>query len=193
MVSVQPEITTAAISDDGILAARAIRDAEAFAELYRRHFTRVYRYHLAHTGYVQDAQDLTTQTFLAALEGIESFRGTGSFAAWLLGIARRKMALHYRSRRLETPLDEVDHLPDPRPLPEIAVGERMQLFRVNQALQNLASERAEALVLCIFGGLSALEAGSVMGKSEAAVKMLVYRGLKDLREKLALALQEEMR
>ena len=76
--------------DEIDLARQASRDVEAFAELYRRHLTRVYRYHLAHVGNVKDAEDLTSQTFMAALEGIRSFRGTGSFAAWIMGIASRK-------------------------------------------------------------------------------------------------------
>ena len=74
------------------LARAALVDAQAFAELYRRHVTRVYRYHMARTGNEKDAEDLTSQTFMAALEGIRSFRGDGVFAAWLMGMSaeRRK-------------------------------------------------------------------------------------------------------
>ena len=67
------------LNADAHLAHLARTDAEAFAELYRRHVTSVYRYHMAHTGNVNDAEDLTSQTFMAALEGIRSYRGTGSF------------------------------------------------------------------------------------------------------------------
>ena len=67
--------------DDVHLARQARVNAEAFAELYRRHVTRIYRYHMAHIGNVKDAEDLTSQTFMAALEGIRSYRGAGSFAA----------------------------------------------------------------------------------------------------------------
>lgn len=56
--------------DDTRLAHQARADPEAFAELYRRHVRSIYRYHLAHTGNVKDAEDLTSQTFMAALEGI---------------------------------------------------------------------------------------------------------------------------
>ena len=76
--------------DDIDLARQAVQSREAFAELYRRNLARVYRYHIAHTGHSKDAEDLTSQTFMAALEGIGSFRGSGSFAAWLLGIASKK-------------------------------------------------------------------------------------------------------
>src|SRR5215216_1584307 len=81
------------------LAQQAIRDVDAFAELYRRHMTRVYRYHIAHVGNVKDAEDLTSQTFMAVLEGIRSFRGTGSVAAWILGIASKKRLMFFRRSR----------------------------------------------------------------------------------------------
>jgi len=81
--------------DDARLAQQARADPEAFAELYRRHVRSVYRYHLAHTGDVRDAEDLTSQTFMAALEGIRSYRGTNPYITWLIGIAARKRALFF--------------------------------------------------------------------------------------------------
>ena len=75
-------------ADEATLAAEAARNREAFAALYRRYVNAVYRYMLAHVGNVPDAQDLTAQTFLAGLEGINSFAGKGKFAAWLFAIAQ---------------------------------------------------------------------------------------------------------
>ena len=68
--------------DETDLIRNAITDVDAFAELYRRHLTRVYRYHMAHVCNAKDAEDLTSQTFMALLEGIRSFRGCGSFAGY---------------------------------------------------------------------------------------------------------------
>ena len=73
-----PLIELFSANDEG-LAQAARQDPAAFAELYHRHFTRVYRYHIARTGNITDAQDLTTLTFLAAMEGIASYRGSGAF------------------------------------------------------------------------------------------------------------------
>ncbi len=178
--------------DDAALASRASQDPAAFSPLYRRHFQRVYRYHISRTGNEADAQDLTSQTFMAALEGIASFRGTGSFLAWLFGIARRKLALRFRSRMLEVPLEAASRLPDPAQSTEGTASQRIQLAQISRSLLNMTPERAEALALCLFGDLTAAEAGKVMGKSEAAVKMLVFRGLKELRETYSPALLEEI-
>jgi RNA polymerase sigma-70 factor, ECF subfamily len=176
------------------LAQRAITDIEAFAELYRRHLTRVYRYFVAHVGNDKDAEDLTSQTFLAALEMIRSFRGTGSFAAWILGIASKKRLMFYRSKgyRLEVSLDSSIQSLSPGLPTDKAAAHKMELESIARALRQISPDRAEALILTYFGGLTQAEAGRVLQKSEAAVKMLVSRGLQDLRERTSLALEVEL-
>jgi RNA polymerase sigma-70 factor (ECF subfamily) len=159
----------------------------AFAELYRRHIDRVYRYHYARTSSVQDAQDLTAQTFIAALENIPRYRGDANFSAWLLGIARRKAADFHRQHYQQgtpLPLDEIEDLSQ-SDLPENLVIEHLQLERVVTVLRAIAPERAEALTLHVFGGLTFPEVAGVMDKSEAAVRMLIHRALNDLRVRLA--------
>src|SRR5919106_2166514 len=122
------------IKEDGEesgLAELAITDIEAFAELYRRHLTRVYRYHAAHVGNPKDAEDLTSQTFIAALEGIRSFGGRGSFAAWLLGIASRKRLMFYRGSKAEIPLEDALQYPHPGPHTDKAAAQRLQLDSIS--------------------------------------------------------------
>ena len=178
--------------DENDLARQAVHDVEAFAELYRRNLTRVYRYHMAHVGNAKDAEDLTSQTFMAALEGIRSFRGTGSFSAWIIGIASRKRLMYFRGSRPEVPLDAALQHPSPGVPTDKAAHQRLQLASVSRALRQLSAERAEALILTYFGGLTHAEAGRVLNKTEAAVKMLVARGLQDLRERTSLALEVEL-
>lgn len=177
---------------DEALAQAARQDPAAFAELYHRHFARVYRYHMARTGNIADAQDLTTLTFLAAMEGIAGYRGSGSFIAWLMGIAHNQMAQLFRSRKRETPLEQAERLSNPADLPEAILSRRMQFAQVSRALRELKPERAEAIMLCLFANLTAGEAGCAMGKSEGAVKMLLMRGLQELRQKLSVAQVEEV-
>jgi RNA polymerase sigma-70 factor (ECF subfamily) len=176
-------------SEDAHLAQLARADADAFAELYRRHVTSVYRYHMAHTGNVKDAEDLTSQTFMAALEGIRSYRGTGSFGAWIMGIAARKRAMFFRGSKPEVPLEAAHHIPTPSLPTDKAAARRLQMDQVHHALKEISPERAEALILCFFGGLKPVEAGHILRKSEAAVKMLISRGLHDLRTRTSLALE----
>jgi RNA polymerase sigma-70 factor (ECF subfamily) len=157
---------------DEMLVQQVHRDPEAFVELYRRHMQSIYRFHLIRTSNVDDAQDLTSQTFLAALESIETYRGQGSFCGWLFGIASHKVADHYRRRRADEPLEAAEALQDPDPSPADVAATRLQLAQVSEALRTLAPDQAEALTLRVFGALSAGEVGRMMGKSEAAVKSI---------------------
>lgn len=171
--------------DDAVLVRRAREDASQFAVLYRRHLPRVYRFLLARLGDEQQAQDATAQTFLAAFEGLAGYRGQGAFIAWLLTIARNKAADLCREQRAVVALDAAAALPSPEPSPERVVAARLALEDVMRVMRALAPERAEAVALRLFAGLSLAETAAVMGKNEPAVKMLVHRGVRDLRERLA--------
>jgi RNA polymerase sigma-70 factor (ECF subfamily) len=186
------EQTKTPATDDLALARNALADEDAFAELYRQYVTRVYRYHMAHTGNVKDAEDLTSQTFISALEGLKSYRGDGSFAAWILGIALKKRLMFFRGRKPEIPLDDALHLPSPSLPTDRAAYQRLRLESLARALKTIPADRAEAVVLSYFGGLSNQEIGAALHKSEAAVKMLVSRGLQDLRERTSLKMEVEL-
>ncbi len=173
--------------DDARLARQAAQDPEAFARIYERHLPGIYRYHLIRTGNVQDAQDLAAQTFLTALESIGSYRGLGSIAAWLFGIASHKLADHHRRKRPELHADAGEDAVSQAPLPEEIILRRLDLDRVVNAMRAIAPERAEALGLRIFGNLSTAEVAQAMNRSVPAVKMLISRGLSDLNERLAAA------
>jgi len=142
----------------------------------------VYRYLLVkcRTG---EAEDLMAETFLAAFTAAGSYRGSGTVKAWLIGIARRKAIDAYRSRRPTEPLEAAARIADPTGLEDVAI-QRVELARVAGALARIGPERAEALRLRYFGGLDNAQIAPLMKRSEAAVKMLVHRGLSDLREEL---------
>ena len=192
MTTLSAKQTENPLMDEIQLAREAINNVEAFAELYRLHIMGVYRYHMAHTGNLRDAEDLTSQTFMAALENLQSFRGSGSFAAWIMGIASKKRLMYFRGNRHELPLDAALHYPSPSLPTDKAALQHLQLESVARALRQISPDRAEAVILSFFGGLSNLEVSRVMNKSEAAVKMLISRGLQDLRERTSLALEVEL-
>ncbi len=181
-------VTPAFLQPDKQTLARAShRDPEAFAQLYRAYLKPIYAYLLAQVGNGEDAQDLTSQTFLAALQGIDRYRGESKFSSWLFGIARNKCADHFRQRRAAGPGLDIDvadsqAAADP-PLDELA-QQNSRYEALARHSRALPADQAEALRLRIFAGLSAAEAGQVMGKSEAAVKMLVHRAVCELRTRV---------
>lgn len=165
--------------DEAALVEAARRDPEAFAALYRQYLTPLYRYLLRRSNNIHDAEDLTAQVFIEALEGLASHRYQegGCFAAWLFTIARRHLVDYYRQRPC-APLDDPP-TPEPGLLAAIEKGEDLQ--RLACLLAQLDEERQELLRLRFSAGLSFAEIGLLEGRSEAAVKMALYRALDFLR------------
>lgn len=169
---------------DAELVRQAAGDATAFAALYHRYLAPVYRYFYARTGDGHQAEDLTAQTFIAALEGLPRYREGGTFAGWLFTIAARRLNDHFRRRRPSVALDAVAELPDPAPSPHALAEQADQTERLTRMLGALSPDRAQALALHFFGELSLSETAQVMDRSEAAVKSLIHRALRDVRERL---------
>jgi RNA polymerase sigma-70 factor, ECF subfamily len=173
--------------EDQALVRAAHRDPAAFAQLYRKYLRPVFGFTLARVGNCEEAEDLTSQTFLAALQGIDHFRGQSKFSTWLFGIARNKCADYFRRRqraRQEIEIDTAGKEPAPGPQLDDLVERQARFEELARKTRLLPADEAEALSLRIFGGLSAAEAGQVMGKSESAVKMLVLRATRNLRPRL---------
>ncbi len=104
------------IQDEAALVEVARRDPEAFAVLYQRYLTPVYRYLLRRSNSVHEAEDLSAQVFIEALEGLTAgrYRQGGCFAAWLFTITRRRLVDFYRQR----PTAPLGDPPSPEPSEE---------------------------------------------------------------------------
>jgi RNA polymerase sigma factor (sigma-70 family) len=85
------------------------KDRKATADLVADNADAVYAF-IAHRlrPNVSHADDLTQEVFLAALRGIDGYRGGSSLRQWLLGIARKKVQDYYRQRIREAAFDDED-------------------------------------------------------------------------------------
>lgn len=189
-----PAVESDTTPDDQALVEQARTSPAAFAVLYDRHLTGVYRYLLAKVGSVEDAEDLTAQTFLEALEQLPRYRGTGVFRAWLFRIARNKSVDHFRRRRPTVALvDDGPWRDDSAESPDDAADRALTLDFVARKLSTLAPDRADALSLRLFAGLEVSEIAQTLNKPEPAVRMLIHRGIRDLQSRLPATLQETTR
>ena len=167
-------------SDEPELIEKARHDPEAFAELYRRYLSPVYRYLYRRLGNIHEAEDLTAQVFIDVLEGLiaDHYRASGYFSAWLFTIARRRLVDFYRQRP-PLQLDE-NHSSEPGLL--VALEKSDDLQRLSSLLSELDEEKQELLRLRFSAGLGFAEIAQLEGRSEPAVKMALYRALDWLRE-----------
>jgi RNA polymerase sigma-70 factor (ECF subfamily) len=169
-------------------------DQSAIALLYRRFLPVVYRYALARVSDVHNAEDVTSETFFAMVEGISSMRAQDElgFVAWLLGIARNRVALHYRRQqarpevRLELPEEAEPQTTAEADDPLAIITARESWQQVVEALNRLTEEqRTVVLYRCVLG-YSADEVGRLMNKQAGTVRALQFRALASLSRYLGL-------
>jgi RNA polymerase sigma factor (sigma-70 family) len=168
------------IKDEDSLVEAARHDAEAFATLYRNYLMPVYRYLLIRLNNIHDAEDLTAQVFTEVLEGLVSqrYQRSGCFAAWLFTIVRRRLVDFYRQR----PSAQLNDPSSPEPHLLYIIEKSEDLQRLRYLLDQLDEERQELLRLRFSARLSFAQISLLEGRSEAAVKMALYRTIDFLRE-----------
>lgn len=165
----------------------ARRDRRAFAHLYRRYLNPVYRYLATRVGDAHAAQDLTSQVFVAVLEGLPHYQHRGHFAAWLFSIARRKAIDYYRSSSGELSLEALPDLPDPLDDPLRIFLQTSTHQQIARMLQSMGEEDRELIRLRFMAGLSFPEIALVLQHKESAVKMKLYRLLERMERELEVA------
>ena len=165
---------------DLIRAART--DTEAFGLLYDCYVQPLYRYCYHRTNNARDAEDLTSQTFLAALEAFPRLRRDGHFAAWLFTVARNKIADHYR-RTASVPLEESAVPPSQSdPADEAETSQRKALLL--RSIGVLADDEQELIRLRYVADLPFAEIARALHKTEDATKKMLYRLLARLRSQM---------
>jgi RNA polymerase sigma-70 factor (ECF subfamily) len=171
------------IEDEAQTVADARKDPRAFGELYDRYAPRIYRYLLSRLGSVEDARDITSQTFLTAYQTFPRYKHKGYFSAWLFSIARSKYVDHWRKAqsRIETH-EEQD--PEPLPDPLLQVIEIERVAQLKQQIRELTDHEQELLRLRFVAELSFSEIASVLNKKEDTVKKSLYRLLARLQSQM---------
>jgi len=162
------------------------RDPEAWAEIYEKYFSRVYRYIALRVGDKTEAEDLAGQVFLKALESISSFKWRGvPVSAWLFRIAHNQVIDYRRTSKakLHSPLEESLVSDDTDPVLE--AERNLDIHQVVQAVGHLTQAQRDVIELRFAGGLSTAEVANVLGRSQGAVKVLQHSALVALRKRLS--------
>ncbi len=135
-----------------------------FEPIYQAYFGPVYRYLRRLCGSDALAEDLTSETFLKALTGLDGYRGGCSLQTWLCGIGRNCWLDWLRRTRRELPA-EAPPLPDD-PGFEDALADSEDAMRLHRLLHDLPEPYKEVFSLRVFGELSFARIGALFGKSE---------------------------
>jgi RNA polymerase sigma-70 factor, ECF subfamily len=203
-----PDPTIQEPTDLELVARAKGGDLDAFEALANRYEQRVYSLALRILRHEQDAEDVTQQAFLSALENLAGFRGDASFATWLLRIATHAALKVIRKQRgldtvsLEEATEEADgydsiphpeYIADWRQSPEQLVPQNEIQRLLDDALAKLDEKHRPVFLLRDVEGLSVKETAEALGLSEANTKVRLLRARLQLREQLTRTLGDPER
>ncbi len=174
-------------SDSHLLPAFRRRDRKAFDRLFARHAPGVFTFVQRLTGSCEDAEEIVTETFLAAYQSAPRFLGRARLSTYLLSIARRRVL--DRVRRPSVPTELLGEVYS------LSVGtERSVLaaMTLQSALSTLDPAQREAFLLVVGQGLTYAEAARVQSAPMGTVKWRVSEATRRLRAFLE-TLEEEVR
>ncbi|WP_231513595.1 RNA polymerase sigma factor [Mycobacterium paragordonae] len=154
-----------AVPDDGYANWEAV---------YQDNVTWVYRTLFARVGNRADAEDLTTEVFMAALRPLRLTASVAEVRGYLRATARTVLAAHWRETmgREITSIDDIEQPPQR----EEAVSDAPQ--RVARVLDQLPENYRRILQLRFLGGNSIKESAAQLGVSVANAKVLQHRALR---------------
>ena len=159
-----------------------------FGELYEKYIKKIYDFVYYKTHHKETAEDLVSSVFFKALEKIGRFESAkGSFQAWLYQIARNTVIDHYRTKKTDRNIEDIWGLAGNEDLAR-DIDTREKVGQIEAYLKELKAEQRDIIIMRVWQGLSHREIAEALGKSEASVKMIYSRALRQLRQDMPLAL-----
>ena len=174
------------LKDEKAIIEEAKKDLSHFKVLYNRYIKAVYRYCYQRLGKNRElAEDITSETFVKAIDKFHTFKYKEKpFVVWLYTIAHNLIVDHYRSKKEKNiSLDSLLIQP-PDNSEEILnkLSKEELIEKINKKTSELPDEIANIFTLRHTENLSFAEIAKLVGKTEGAVKMQYYRGIKYLKK-----------
>jgi RNA polymerase sigma-70 factor (ECF subfamily) len=170
---------------------RAKKDPDAFGEIYDTYVQRIYRFVFFKVRSAEQAEDLTSETFLKAWDYLKKKDDVPHLQALLYSIARSAVVDWYRRTANESGTVTLDDervtgladLKSERLFQDIE--SRDQVDQVIERLHRLKDEWREVMVMKHLDGLSNKEIAAAVGKTPANVRVILHRATKALTESLS--------
>jgi RNA polymerase sigma factor (sigma-70 family) len=163
---------------------------DALIALYENYIGRIYRYFYTNVGNIAEAEDLTSELFIRAVEAL--MRGKyiwqdKPFGAWLFGIARYMLKERWRKLNGLPLIENLDTLPEvfepasqEMDIPDALVQKEEQTA-LWELVYQLPSAEQQVLIMRYAYSLPYSEISMRLKRSEPACKQLHYRALAKLK------------
>ena len=142
-------------------------------QLYEEALPRVFGYLLSRSGNRSLAEELTAETFVAAMGSLRARTTSQPTVAWLIGIARHKLVDHWR--RTERDERAVRVLGGALVEPEDPWEAEIDALRAREVLMGLGTQHRAALTLRYLDGLPVTEVAAHLDRTVHATEALLVR------------------
>ncbi|MBU8923317.1 MAG: sigma-70 family RNA polymerase sigma factor [Bacteroidales bacterium] len=175
-------------------------DRKAFNELISNYIDKIYRLGFKVSGNEEDAQDILQETFLKAIDKIESFRSEASFGTWLYSIAMNVMRACFAKRKkmeLKTIEEYVPDHSDTGSSRLLEWNDPHEMFENSQIrgiiddfIAEMPGENSTPFILRYIDEMPVKDIADVMELSVPAVKSRILRARLALREHISSKMEE---
>ena len=151
-----------------------------FSDIYDKYIDKIYRFVFLKVNSEPIAQDITSETFMRTLEYINKNSGSDieNIQAFLYRSASNAVIDYYRQKsRQNVPLNEFNV----RDADSVTSEQKTQITMIKDALQKLEGEHADVVMWHYVEDLSIKEIADILNRPEGTIRVMLHRGLKELR------------
>ena len=181
-------VSSSEVSDEALARRVQDGDSDAFEALARRYIKPVYAVVSSFLPGQEDIDDSVQETFLRALENIQSFNPRRPFAPWLYQVARNvaRNRWKYLKKRRHEDLSEFERLPAKGAGENPETHAELSELRhdVAAAIDALPERQRTAFRLHDVDGFKATEIAEMLGVSDGTVRANVHHARRELRKRL---------
>jgi len=178
------------LDDQQLVAASKRGDQDAFAQLVQRYQRRIFNLVYRMLQQYEEASEITQETFLAAWQGLPSFRGEARFATWLYRIAYncalKQLETRKRDRALQTALQAEQALEseDTFDRADAQIDEHERQAFVQEHLSHLPAKYRIVLILRHLQDKTYEEMAEILAMPVGTIKTHLFRARNLLKERL---------
>ena len=171
------------------------KDEGAFRELYCAFSRKLYAYVLRQLSDPAQAEEIVSDTLYEVWKAPAKFRGDSLFSTWLIGIARNKVLMHWRSRKPDADHDDVadlaEELPSDAPGAFDIMADQQRSEGVRTCVDKLGTDHRECVHLVFYQGMALADVARIQQIPEGTVKTRLFHARQKLKQCLQRLLARE--
>lgn len=167
-------------------------DLDKLGLLFERYHRPLFSYFYRMSNEYQVSEDLVQSVFERLLKYRQTYTGKGRFSTWLFSIARNARIDHYRKEKRNGIMLEIDEerleVEEPESQSAYKTSAKKQLLE--KAMDRLEEEKREIIILSRYEGLKYKEIAELLESTEGAVKVKMFRAMKELKDLVSVLNKE---